>query len=152
MSWVMNNLVCHDCDTREFESMYKRADGPPLCPECDQTMSVDLNGLRFAVHGDGPGSFAPVDFGVLGKAETREDYNRCMAQIKERFPGRDVHIEHESSTKKKERLDAIRHRSWAQKKAKGLDASMVKQASTHNKRLKAEGRKTKSAAALAKGE
>lgn len=153
MAWMMNDLVCHDCGHREYEAMYKRADGPDDCPECEISMSVSLSGMRFAIHGQGYGSFTPVDFGVLGKAETKEDYDRCVKTIEDRFPGKRVHIEGESGKKKQERLDVIRHRSWKKKKDNSLNEKMVKEIRTHNKRLKAEGRKeTKSASQLAKGE
>lgn len=141
MSWMMNDLICNDCGHEEYEGMYKRKDGPDDCPECNKPMSVDLRGQRFAIHGQGYGSFTPVDFGVLGKAETKEDYDRCVKTIETRFPGKKVHIEGESGGKKQERLDALRHRSWKQKKESGLDATIVKEIRTHSKRLKAEGRK-----------
>jgi len=152
MSWMMNDLVCQECGHREYEAMYRRKEGPDDCPECEVPMTVSLSGMRFAIHGQGPGSFAPVDFGVLGKAETKEDFDRCVKTIEERFPGKKVHIEGESSKKKQERLDAIRHRSWQKKKNNSLNDKMVKEIRTHNKRLKAEGRKeAKSASQLAKG-
>ena len=153
MSWMMNDVLCKDCGYEEYEAMYKRKDGPDDCPECGKALSVDLRGLRFAIHGQGYGSFAPVDFGVLGRAETKEDYDRCVQTIEKRFPGKRVQIDHESSSQKQTRLDTLRHGSWQRKKARSLDDKMVKEISTHSKRLKAEGRKeTKSAAQLAKGE
>jgi hypothetical protein len=153
MSWMMNDVLCKGCGYEEHEAMYKRADGPDDCPECGTTLSVDLRGLRFAIHGQGYGSFAPVDFGVLGRAETKEDYDRCVQTIEKRFPGKKVQIEHESGAQKQTRLDALRHRSWQKKKARSLDDKMVKEISAHGKRLKAEGRKeTKSASQLAQGE
>ena len=153
MSWVMNNLICDGCGYKEVEAMNKREDGPDDCPECIIPLSVDFRGMRFAIHGQGPGSFASVDFGVLGKAETKEDYDRCVKTIEARFPGKKVHIEGESNKQRQERLDVIRHRSWKKKKDSSLNDKMVKEIRTHNKRLKAEGRKeTKSAKALATGE
>ena len=80
---------------------------------------------------------------MLGKAETKEDYDRCMAQIQERFPGKRVHIEGESEAQKAARLDTIRHNSWKRKKAKSLDDKILKEVSTHKKRLKSEGRSEK---------
>ena len=152
MSLIMNNVECTGCDFFEEEAIYSRADGPDPCPECGSERKMSFRGLRYAIHGQGPGSFAAVDFGVLGKAETREDYDRCVATIEERFPGKKVHIEHESDAQKQTRLDTKRHESWKRKKAKSLNDKILKEVSTHSKRLKAEGRKeTKSAAQLVGG-
>ena len=76
----MNNLECTGCDFFEEEVMYRRADGPDDCPECGSKRKMSFVGLRYAIHGQGPGSFAAVDFGVPGKAETKEDYDRWCRQ------------------------------------------------------------------------
>ena len=133
MSWMMNDLICNDCGHQEYEAMHRRKDGPDDCPSCEKAMSVDLRGLRFAIHGQGPGSFAAVDFGVLGKAETKEDYDRCVKQIEDRFPGHTVNIEHETRAKKEERLDGIRHRSHVNKKSKSLNDKMMKEIGEYQK-------------------
>ena len=158
MSWMMNDLICGDCGHQEYEVMYKRKDGPDDCPGCEKAMSVDLRGLRFAIHGQGHGSFAPVNFGAMGVAETKEDYDRCVGAIEKRFPGHSVNIEHETRAKKTERLDAIRHRSFVNKKSKSLDDKMMKNIGEYQKvrarEMVAAGKsqqKLPSAAALAKG-
>ena len=149
MSYLINNVECTECDYFEHEVMYKRSDGPDDCPKSGGKRKMSFKGFTFAIHGQGPGSFAAVDFGVLGKAETKEDYDRCIKTIEERFPGKRVHIEGETKEQKSERLDTIRHGSWKRKKAKGLNDKILKEVSTHNKRLASEGRKeTKSAAQL----
>ena len=149
MSYIINNVECTGCDFFEHEAMYKRADGPEDCPKCGSERKMSFRGFSFAIHGQGPGSFAAVDFGVLGKAETKEDYDRCMATIQERFPNKRINIEGESAAQKADRLDTIRHNSWKRKKAKGLNDKILKEISTHDKRLAAECRKeTKSAAQL----
>ena len=148
----MNNLECTGCDFFEEEAIYKRADGPDDCPECGSKRKMSFRGLRYAIHGQGPGSFAAVDFGVLGKAETKEDYDRCIATIEERFPGKRVNIQEETLAQRSERLDTIRHNSWKRKKAKSLNDKILKEVSVESKRLKAEGRtQTKSAAELVGG-
>jgi len=148
----MNNLECTGCDFFEEEAIYKRADGPDDCPECGSKRKMSFRGLRYAIHGQGPGSFAAVDFGVLGKAETKEDYDRCIATIEERFPGKRVNIQEETLAQRSERLDTIRHNSWKRKKAKSLNDKILKEVSAESKRLNAEGRKqTKSAAELVGG-
>jgi hypothetical protein len=152
MSFKENNIECTGCDFFEYEVFYRTSEGPPDCPECGSKRKMSFRGLTFAIHGQGYGSFTPVDFGVLGKAETREDYDRCVATIEKRFPGKKVHIDSESDTQKQTRLDTIRHDSWKRKKSKGLNDKILKEVSTHSKRLKAEGRKeTKSAAQLVGG-
>ncbi len=145
----MNNVECTGCDFFEEEVIYRKADGPDDCPECGSERKMSFRGLRYAIHGQGPGSFAAVDFGVLGKAETKEDYDRCIRTIEERFPGKRVNIQEETPAQKSERLDTMRHNSWKRKKAKGLNDKIIKEVSNHGKRLKSEGRKeTKSAAQL----
>ena len=143
MAWIMNDVICRPCDSVEVDCLYTRGEDPPKCHDCGGPREVDLRGLRFAIHGDGPGSFAAVDFGVLGKAETREDYDRCVSQIQERFPGKSVHIEHETESAKQTRLDGLRHRSWSKKKSRGLDGKMMKEINTYKKRIKSEGRTDK---------
>ena len=140
MSYLINNVECTGCDFFEYEAFYKRADGPDDCPECGSKRKMSFKGFTFAIHGQGPGSFAAVDFGVLGKAETKEDFDRCMATIQKRFPGKRINIEGENESQKQNRLDKIRHDSWKRKKARGVDDKMLKEVTTHNKRLKAEGR------------
>ena len=149
MSFRTNNLDCTGCDFFEEEVFYRTSDGPPECPECGSERKMSFKGFRCAVHGQGPGSFAAVDFGVLGKAETKEDYDRCIKTIEARFPGKRVNIQEETPGQKSERLDTVRHNSYKRKKARGLDDKILKEVSTHSKRLKSEGRKeTKSAAQL----
>ncbi len=147
MSLIMNNVECTGCDFFEEEAIYRRADGPDPCPECGSERKMSFRGLRYAIHGQGPGSFAAVDFGVLGKAETREDYDRCVAAIEKRFPGKKVHIEGESEGQKADRLDTIRHNSWKRKKAQSLDDKIMKEVTTHRKRMSSEGRKEDRSAA-----
>ena len=106
---------------------------------------MSFKGFTFAIHGQGPGSFAAVDFGVLGKAETKEDYDRCVKKIEERFPGHKVNIESETNSQKQERLDGIRHRSYMQKKENGFDAKMVKEFRAEEKTLKREAKAAKKA-------
>lgn len=147
MSFIINNLECTGCDHFEEEAMYRRSEGPPKCPECGSERNMSFRGFRYAIHGQGPGSFAAVDFGVLGKAETKEDYDRCIETIQKRFPGKRVNIQEETQAQKSERLDTIRHNSWKRKKAKSLNDKILKEVSVERKALKAEGRKLKSSAA-----
>ena len=141
MSFRTNNLDCTGCDFFEEEAMYRRADGPDDCPECGSKRKMSFVGFRYAIHGQGPGSFAAVDFGVLGKAETKEDYDRCIKTIEERFPGKRVNIQGETAAAKADRLETRKHDSWKRNRAKGLNDKIIKEVSTHKKRLLSEGRK-----------
>ena len=158
MSYIINNVECTGCDFFEFEAMYKRADGPDNCPQCGSKRKMSFKGFTFAIHGQGYGSFAPVDFGVMGKAETKEDYERCVAAIQEKFPGKRVEISHESASAKQMRLDELRHRSHVQRKSHGLDKKMSKEITEYTKvrksELRAQGKlnvKIPSAAEMAQG-
>ena len=143
MSLIINNVECTGCEFFEFEAMYKRADGPDDCPECGSERKMSFKGFTFAIHGQGYGSFTPVDFGVMGKAETREDYDRCVKKIESRFPGHKVNIQGESNSQKQERLDGIRHRSYMEKKKNGYDDKMAKEFSAEEKILKKEAKVAK---------
>ena len=102
--------------------------------------TIAPNAAANAIHGQGPGSFAAVDFGVLGKAETKEDYDRCIKTIEKRFPGKRVNIQEETRGQKADRLDTMRHNSYKRKKVAGVDNQSLKAASEQNRRYKAEGK------------
>ena len=140
MSFRTNNIECTGCDFFEYEVFYRTSEGPPDCPECGSKREMSFKGFTCAIKGDGPGLFAPVDFGVLGKAETREDYDRCIKTIEKRFPGKRVNIQEETRSQKADRLDTMRHNSYKRKQARGCDDQMLKEVSAQNKRYKAEGR------------
>ena len=158
MSYIINNVECTGCDFFEVEAMYKRAEGPSDCPECGSERKMSFKGFSFAIHGQGYGSFAPVDFGVMGVAETKEDYDQCVAAIEKRFPGKRVEISHESDAAKSTRLDDLRHRSFIQRKGHGIDENMRAGIREHQKRRSKEAlaagktkQKIASAADLVKG-
>lgn len=158
MSFRTNNIECTGCDFFEYEVFYRTSEGPPDCPECGSERKMSFKGFTCAVHGQGYGSFAAVDFGVMGKAETKEDYDRCVAAIQKKFPGKRVEVTHESDTQKSTRLEELRHRSFKRRKSHGIDENMRKGIREHQKRraqehLAAGRTKTKiaSAADLVKG-
>ena len=123
---MSNDLRCASCDYTEIDAIYERNDGPPVCPDCGEARTVDWStGRAPAIMGHGVGSFVPVD--MLGKCETREDFDRAKATIEARFPGHRIELETETRSEKQTRLDAIRHRSWLKKKANGLDDRMIKE-------------------------
>ena len=90
------------------------------------------------IHGQGPGSFVPIDFGVLGKAETKEDYDRCIKTIEDRFPGHRVEIESNTAQKHQQRTDERLHKQWERRKARGNDAKMVNELATERRIIRKE--------------
>ena len=138
MSLIMNNVECTGCDFFEEEVIYRRSDGPDDCPECGSKRKMSFRGLRYSIHGQGPGSFVPIDFGVLGKAETKEDYDRCIKTIEDRFPGHRVEIESENPQKWQQRTDERLHKQWERRKARGNDAKMVNELATERRIIRKE--------------
>jgi hypothetical protein len=94
------------------------------------------------VRGHGYGSFTAIDMGTLGKAETKEDYDRAVAKIQQRFPGHRVELTSETSNKKSERLDGLRQRAYTERKKAGVDDAVRR-----DMREEAAARKAEKAAA-----
>ena len=122
---MINNLECTGCDLFDVEVFYRRSDGPPDCPDCGSERKMSFKGLRYAIHGQGHGSFVPVDFGTLGKAEKR-------------FPGHRVQIDSENPQKWQQRTDERLHKQWERRKARGNDAKMVDEIATDRRRVRHE--------------
>ncbi len=127
MSFRTNNIECTGCDFFEYEVFYRTSEGPPDCPECGSTRQMSFRGLRYAVHGESYGSFGAVDFGILGKAETKEQYDRCMSVIKERFPNHHVNIEHDTDAQHTARSEERQHNTYLERKARGYDRQTLKE-------------------------
>ena len=126
MGLIANGLRCDSCGDIDPHVYYKKSSGPPPCPSCEGARVVDWSHGQFpGVQGDGVGSFVPVDMGVLGHCDTREKYDRAVSVIKERFPGHTVNRVVESKAEHSDRLDAIRHRSWKQKKDNHLTPAII---------------------------
>ena len=83
-----------------------------------------------------------VQMGTLGKAETKEDYDRAVAKIQQRFPGHRVELTSETSNKKSERLDGLRQRAYTERKKAGVDDAVRR-----DMREEAAARKAEKAAA-----
>ena len=62
--------------------------------------------------------------GVLGKCETREEYNRAVGVIKKRFPGHSVVVEGDNATKREALADEHRQRSHDRLRGHGLTKKM----------------------------
>ncbi len=128
MSFIAHGLKCDSCNHKDAHVFYRKSNGPPACEVCGGNRSVDWSHGKFpGVSGDGIGSFTPVDMGVLGKCETREDYNRAVKVIEDRFPGHRVELEHESPSQKRDRIDTIRQRTYDYRKARNMDNKILKE-------------------------
>jgi len=138
----IHDIRCFDCDTI-FSDEFVVVGHLPKCALCGGATKIDWShGHGPAVRGHGYGSFTPIDMGVLGKAETKEDYDRAVSVIQQRFPGHRIELESESKSKKQERIDAIRQRSYEVKKQRGLTENELRQRSNEAVAEK-EGKATK---------
>lgn len=135
----INDLRCDDCMTIEPDVTYRLSDGIPECPDCSQPRRVDWShGKAPAAYGEGYGSFTPIDMGVLGKAETKEDYDAKMKIIQQRFPGHRVETLSETETQRNTRVDEVRHRRYTIRKANGVDMKISAERREEAKAKKAE--------------
>ena len=124
--FVAHGLKCSSCNHKEAHVFYQRSKGPPACEVCGGSRSIDWSHGKFpGVSGDGFGSFTPIDMGVLGYCETREDYNRAVDVIKERFPGHRGEVDSETQTQKDTRLDERMHNQWVDRKSRNVDTHVV---------------------------
>tara|TARA_R100001086_G_scaffold120292_1_gene61883 strand:+ start:42 stop:560 length:519 start_codon:yes stop_codon:yes gene_type:complete len=141
MAFVAHGLKCNSCGEKDSHVFYRKSNGPPPCPSCGGARSIDWTHGKFpGVSGDGIGSFTPVDMGVLGYCETREDYNRAVGVIKERFPGHRVEIESETQTQKDTRLDERMHKQWVDRKSRNIDSTLMKEVKEKSTAYKKEAR------------
>jgi len=147
MGLILNDLFCATCNAIEVDCMYARGEGHPACEDCGGPRIVRIQSIKFSIRGSGHGSFTPVDMGVLGKCETREDYDRAVSRIEKRFPGHSVNIVPETTGQKQTRLDAIRHRSWEQKRKNSLNDRMLGEITEYQEakvnEAKSKGKKAK---------
>ena len=138
---VLNGLKCTSCFYIDNDVFYNNSNGIPECPHCGGARKVDWShGEAPTAKGDGYGSFVRVDMGVLGKCETREQYDRACDVIKERFPGHSIQVEADSASDRQLRADEAHHRSWNRKRQNGVDDQVFNEISAAKKRLTAEGK------------
>ena len=140
MSFIAHGLKCTDpdCDLVEPHVFYRKADGPPPCPECGGPRKITWSHRQFpGVTGDGIGSFTAMDMGVFGRVETREEYNRVMAVIKERHPNSQIQVEGDSQADKQRRADEARQRAYDRQRSNSLDAKMLKEIKEERETIKA---------------
>jgi len=135
----LQDLRCPVCEVTTENVYYRMSEGFPACPDCGAARRVDWShGLAPAVHGHGPGSFTPVDMGVLGKAETKEDFDRMKGVIEKRFPGHRIELESESKTQKQTRLDTMRHARHERHSKLGIAGKVTEELRTEASAKKAE--------------
>ena len=138
----IHDIRCFDCDTI-FSDEFVVVGHLPACALCGGATKIDWShGQGPSVRGHGYGSFTAVDMGVLGKAETKEDYDRAVSVIQQRFPGHRIELEGESKSQKQARIDAIRQRSYETKKRNGVTETELRQRTVEGEAEKA-GRATK---------
>jgi len=107
----------------------------PSCDECGVPTRIDWShGIAPSVRGHGYGSFTAIDMGVLGKAETKEDYDRAVATIQQRFPGQRVELTSETKAQKQARLDGVRQRAFESQRKAGVDKQMIAEAQEEKRR------------------
>ena len=138
----IHDIRCLECDYLEPDT-FVVVGQLPACSICGYPTKIDWgHGHAPSVRGHGYGSFTAIDMGVLGKAETKEDYDRAVSVIQQRFPGHRIELESESKSQKQARVDAIRQRSFEMKKKNGVTETELRQRSAEAKAAKA-GKATK---------
>jgi hypothetical protein len=134
----IHDIRCTECADLQTDVFVRVGELPP-CDVCGMPMKIDWgHGHAPSVRGHGYGSFTPIDMGVLGKAETKEDYDRAVATVQQRFPGHRIELESESASQKQARVDALRHASYERKRARGEDEKMIREAAQEHSAKKAE--------------
>lgn len=127
------------CGYAEDTVIYKVGKYPP-CPECGDTLVRDHRyGFNLRVKGDGYGSFVPIDMGVLGYCDTKEKYDAACATIRERYPGAEINVEHESDTQKRTRIDEHKHKVAEGRRKKGVDNQAIAAARNEANRARRMG-------------
>lgn len=137
----LHDLRCPACEVTEKDVYFRASAGFPACPDCGNARNVDWShGAAPAVKGEGYGSFTAIDMGVLGKAETKEDYDRMKSVIQQRFPGHRVELESETKGQKKARLDAVRHARFERHSKLGITGKAGEEGRAEATAKKAEAR------------
>lgn len=132
------DFMC-DCGYEEDTVIFKVDQYPP-CPQCGETLRRDHRyGINIGIKGDGYGSFAPVDMGVLGMCDTKEKYDRACAVIRERYPGAEINVTRESDTQKLTRLEEHKHKVAVARREKGVDKQALKQARLESNKARRMG-------------
>ena len=146
-----HDLRCSACGWKAVD-VFVRVASLPVCSDCGGPSQIDWShGRAPSVRGHGYGSFTAIDMGVLGKAETKEDYDRAVSTIQQRFPGHRVELTSETSNKKKERVDGLRQRAYETRKKAGVDDAVRRDIREEASARKAEKAAAKPAAASAGG-
>jgi hypothetical protein len=134
----IHDIRCPSCGWGKADT-FVRVEEMPSCDECGVPTKVDWgHGIAPSVRGHGYGSFTAVDMGVLGKAETKEDYDRAVATIQQRFPGQRVELTSETKAQKQARLDGVRQRAYESRKKAGVDDRIRAEMKEEKTRKKAE--------------
>ena len=123
------DLRCPMCRVTENNVFIGADRVKPPCDICGHERFADWSsGQAPSVRGHGYGSFTPIDMGVLGKAETKEDFDRMKGVIEQRFPGHRIELQGETKEKKRERVDELKHRNYETRRNSGVDDRMITEA------------------------
>jgi len=130
----IHDIRCPSCGWGKADT-FVRVEEMPSCDECGVPTKVDWgHGIAPSVRGHGYGSFTAIDMGVLGKAETKEDYDRAVSTIQQRFPGHRVELTSETAAQKQARLDGVRQRHYESQRKAGVDKQMIAEAQEEKRR------------------
>jgi hypothetical protein len=133
------DLRCPSCAVTEANVFVSMNGVKPPCAVCGGARMVDWSsGQAPSVRGQGYGSFTPIDMGVLGRAETKEDFDRMKGIIEQRFPGHRIELEGETKEKKQQRVDELKHKNYLTKRAQGVDEKIVSELRAESKVKKVE--------------
>ncbi len=129
----IHDIRCSSCEIIQTD-VFVRVGALPSCDECGAPTVIDWgHGSAPSVRGHGYGSFTPIDMGVLGKAETKEDYDRAVATIKQRFPNHRIELESETSAQKSARVEDLRHKSFENKRRNNVDEKLLSEQNEEGK-------------------
>lgn len=134
----IHDIRCSACGWSKADT-FVRIEEMPSCDECGVPTVVDWShGIAPSVRGHGYGSFTAIDMGVLGKAETKEDYDRAVSTIQQRFPGHRIELTSETKSQKQTRLDGLRQRAHDGRKRAGVDSTIRAEMNEEGRRRKME--------------
>lgn len=97
----------------------------PTCPACGAPTHATWE------RGQAPGMrvFRPMQVGTNRVIDDESEWNRTMAQIKERYPDHEIVVSPESQAERNQRADEARQRVYDRRKERGIDEyTIAKQA------------------------
>jgi hypothetical protein len=130
MSRVTNDLRCENGHLTEYV-LYRRADGPPCCPECGASTK--------AVPGRTPPAL--IGFGSVnynGRNVSTGEMRQIKADFERANPGKKMVISSQSDSDIDARIDARKQRIADRRKILGIDAKTMAEKQIEDDRKKIE--------------